>query len=101
MSRTHRMSAGLVAVTAAAALTMVGCGGSSGSSSGGGAGDIKGGLITKTETNPFFVKMKEGAEKEAKGKGATPQSAAGKFQGANTTPGTPIEKMVASGGKGN
>ena len=24
------------------------------------------GLITKTETNPFFIKMKEGAEEEAK-----------------------------------
>ncbi|MEY2653152.1 MAG: hypothetical protein RLZZ524_179, partial [Pseudomonadota bacterium] len=28
------------------------------------------GLITKTETNPFFVKMKEGAEAEAKKLGA-------------------------------
>ncbi len=28
------------------------------------------GLITKTETNPFFVKMKEGASREAKAKGA-------------------------------
>ena len=27
------------------------------------------GLITKTETNPFFVKMKEGAEAEAKKNG--------------------------------
>src|SRR5713101_8031691 len=28
-----------------------------------GAATIKVGLITKTETNPFFVKMKEGAQK--------------------------------------
>ncbi|RYF52601.1 MAG: sugar ABC transporter substrate-binding protein, partial [Comamonadaceae bacterium] len=28
------------------------------------------GLITKTETNPFFVKMKEGATAEAKKLGA-------------------------------
>ncbi len=28
------------------------------------------GLITKTETNPFFVKMKEGAQQEANAKGA-------------------------------
>jgi fructose transport system substrate-binding protein len=28
------------------------------------------GLITKTETNPFFVKMKEGATAEATAKGA-------------------------------
>jgi len=94
------MSAGLIAVAAAAALTMVGCGGSSGSSSGGGSSDIKVGLITKTETNPFFVKMKEGAEKEAKAKGATLQSAAGKFDGDNASQVTAIENMVASGVKG-
>ena len=28
------------------------------------------GLITKTDTNPFFVKMKEGADAAAKAKGA-------------------------------
>ena len=35
------------------------------------------GLITKTETNPFFVKMKEGATAEAKAKGAKLLSGAG------------------------
>jgi fructose transport system substrate-binding protein len=35
------------------------------------------GLITKTETNPFFVKMKEGAEAEAKKLGAKLMTAAG------------------------
>ena len=36
------------------------------------AGDIVG-LITKTNTNPFFVKMKEGFEAKAKELGLTPQ----------------------------
>ena len=36
------------------------------------------GLITKTDTNPFFVKMKEGAEAAAKAKGAKLLSGAGK-----------------------
>ena len=36
------------------------------------------GLITKTETNPFFVKMKEGAQQAATAKGAKLLSAAGK-----------------------
>src|ERR671921_447618 len=49
------------------------------------------GLITKTETNPFFVKMKEGAEAEADAKGATLQSAAGKFDGDNASQVTAIE----------
>ena len=35
------------------------------------------GLITKTESNPFFVKMKEGAEAEAAKLGAKIISAAG------------------------
>ena len=39
------------------------------------------GLITKTETNPFFVKMKEGAQAEAKKLGAKLLTAAGKTDG--------------------
>ena len=35
------------------------------------AEDIIIGLITKTDTNPFFVKMKEGAEAKAKEMGAS------------------------------
>ena len=40
-------------------------------------------LITKTDTNPFFVKMKEGATAEAKTKGARLLSGAGKTDGDN------------------
>lgn len=57
------------------------------------------GLITKTETNPFFVKMKEGAAKEAKAKGAKLMSAAGKFDGDNAAQVTAIENMVTAGAK--
>ena len=41
------------------------------------------GLITKTETNPFFVKMKEGAAEAAKAKGAKLLTGAGKTDGDN------------------
>jgi fructose transport system substrate-binding protein len=41
------------------------------------------GLITKTETNPFFVKMKEGAQQAAQAKGAKLMSGAGKADGDN------------------
>jgi fructose transport system substrate-binding protein len=58
------------------------------------------GLITKTETNPFFVKMKEGADKEAAAKGARLISAAGKFDGDNQGQVTAIENMVTAGVKG-
>ena len=57
------------------------------------------GLITKTETNPFFVKMKEGAEEAAKAKGAKLMSAAGKFDGDNAGQVTAIENMVTAGAK--
>lgn len=57
------------------------------------------GLITKTETNPFFVKMKEGAQKEAAAKGAKLLSAAGKSDGDNAGQITAIENMIAGGAK--
>jgi len=64
------------------------------------AGPILIGLITKTETNPFFVKMREGAEKEAKAKGAKLMTAAGRFDGDNASQVTAIENMVTAGVKG-
>ena len=47
------------------------------------AGEPVIGLVTKTETNPFFVKMKEGAQEEAKKLGAKLLSGAGKADGDN------------------
>jgi fructose transport system substrate-binding protein len=93
-------SAGLLALAVAATLGVAACGDSNNSSSGGGSGAVKVGLITKTETNPFFVKMKLGAQKEAAAKGATLSTAAGKFDGDNASQVTAIENMVASGVKG-
>ena len=57
------------------------------------------GLITKTDTNPFFVKMKEGAEAAAKAGGAKLVAAAGKGDGDNATQVTAMENMVAAGAK--
>ena len=57
------------------------------------------GLITKTETNPFFVKMKEGAQAAAAAKGAKLLSAAGKTDGDNAGQVTAIENMMAAGAK--
>ena len=57
------------------------------------------GLITKTETNPFFVKMKEGAQHAAKLKGAKLLTAAGKSDGDNAGQVTAIENMVSAGAK--
>jgi len=57
------------------------------------------GLITKTDTNPFFVKMKEGAQAAATAKGAKLLSAAGKADGDNAGQVTAIENMIAGGAK--
>ncbi|MGV9346712.1 substrate-binding domain-containing protein [Streptomyces spiralis] len=104
MSRTTRPALSLLRVaacTGVAALTLTACGSGSGSDSAStGSGSVKVGLITKTDTNPFFVKMKEGAEKAAKDDGAQLVTAAGKFDGDNAGQVTAIENMVASGVKG-
>jgi fructose transport system substrate-binding protein len=57
------------------------------------------GLITKTETNPFFVKMKEGAAAAAQAKGAKLLSGAGKTDGDNAGQVTAMENMIAAGAK--
>ena len=57
------------------------------------------GLITKTETNPFFVKMKEGAAAAAQANGAKLLSGAGKTDGDNAGQVTAIENMMAAGAK--
>ena len=57
------------------------------------------GLITKTETNPFFVKMKEGAKAEAEKAGAKLMSAAGKIDGDTAGQITALENMASAGAK--
>jgi len=57
-------------------------------------------LITKTDTNPFFVKMKEGAEAKAEELGMTLKSFAGKVDGDHETQVQAIETCIADGAKG-
>lgn len=57
-------------------------------------------LITKTDTNPFFVKMKEGAQAKAEELGMTLKSFAGKVDGDNETQVQAIETCIADGAKG-
>ena len=64
------------------------------------AQEVTVGLITKTETNPFFVKMREGAEAKAKELGLKLITAAGKFDGDNDAQVAAIENMISSGAKG-
>jgi fructose transport system substrate-binding protein len=57
-------------------------------------------LITKNNTNPFFVKMKEGAEAKAKELGMDFQAFAGEKDGDAAPQITAIENCVAAGAKG-
>ncbi len=57
-------------------------------------------LITKTDTNPFFVKMKEGAEAAAAEAGITLNSFAGRVDGDHETQVAAIETCIADGASG-
>lgn len=93
---------------AALAMGLAACGGDDEGSGGGttaAGGDSGGekviiGLITKTDTNPFFVKMKEGADAKAKELGAELQSFAGKKDGDNETQVAAVESLISAGAKG-
>ena len=57
------------------------------------------GLITKTESNPFFVTMRQGADAAARANGFELMTGAGKNDGDNAGQVTALENMVAAGAK--
>ncbi|ORB30272.1 sugar ABC transporter [Mycolicibacterium parafortuitum] len=74
-------------------LGLTACGGS-------GSDGIKVGLITKTDSNPFFVKIREAAKAQADKDGAELIAVAGAFDGDNEGQVAAIENMVGQGVKG-
>src|SRR6266496_739094 len=107
VKRLGRRGSRTVAVAVVSALAVAGvaaCGSSNkssgGSSSGSSKGSITVGLITKTDTNPFFVKMKDGAQKAASKDGVKLLTAAGKYDGDNASQVTAINNMISAGAKG-
>ncbi len=64
------------------------------------AADISACLITKTDTNPFFVKMKEGATAKAEELGISLKAYAGKIDGDHESQVAAIETCIADGAKG-
>jgi fructose transport system substrate-binding protein len=90
------VSAGL-----AVALTLgtAACGGDDAGGGSGGDQPIVG-LITKTDTNPFFVKMRQGAEAAATQAGVKLQPFAGKQDGDNEAQVLAIENLISAGAKG-
>ena len=104
-TRFGRRSTRITALAAAAALAagVVACGDDEGGGGGGGGGGGKEqvtiGLITKTETNPFFVKMKEGAQAQAKKDNVKLLTASGKQDTDNASQVTAMENMTTQGAK--
>ena len=102
-----RVTRALAAIGATAALAagVAACGDDDSSSSSGGGGgaskdeEVTIGLITKTESNPFFVKMKEGAEAAAKEHNVKLLTASGKFDTDNASQVAAIENMTTQGAK--
>jgi fructose transport system substrate-binding protein len=84
------LKAGLLAATAVTAL----------SAAPASAQDILACLITKTDTNPFFVKMREGAEEKAAELGMTLKSYAGRIDGDNESQVAGVETCIADGASG-
>ena len=58
-------------------------------------------LITKTETNPFFVKMREGAQAAAEEQGVALSTFSGKFDTDFESQIAAVETCVANGAKRN
>jgi fructose transport system substrate-binding protein len=101
--RSSRIAAVGSALALAAGVAACGDDDSGGGNAGGGDGGgeaVKLGLITKTETNPFFVKMKEGANTQAQKDGAEVQSFAGKKDGDNESQVAAVENLISAGAKG-
>ena len=57
-------------------------------------------IITKTDINPFFVKMKEGAEEKGRELGVEIMAYAGKIDGDHETQQQAMESCIAAGVKG-
>jgi len=93
MTTSKTFKTGLFGATALGMLALAGAASA-------GSHGISACLITKTDTNPFFVKMKEGATAKAEELGITLKSYAGKVDGDHETQVQAIETCIADGAKG-
>jgi fructose transport system substrate-binding protein len=89
-----------LAIAATLAVSTAGCtverhwGGSSNT---GGSGKAKVGLVTKTDTNPYFVELRAAAKAAAQAQGADFSALAGQFDGDNDGQVRAIENLMQQG----
>jgi len=91
--------ASVLSVGVAAALLLAACGETTSNQAAASPKPVIVGLITKTDANPFFVKMRQGAEREAAAKGAVLMTGAGKDTSDAAGEVTALENMVSAGAK--
>ncbi|MEJ6553482.1 substrate-binding domain-containing protein [Microbacterium esteraromaticum] len=101
-TRRHRVVTAAIGASAALAISLTGCSGSPTGSGGEGSGDDEIGvsLIVKTNSNPFFIAMQEGAKAAAEQEGVALTLAAGKEDGDEDTQIQAIEAAISKGDKG-
>lgn len=97
-NRSKKMVA-LGAAVLAGSMIFTACSSGAGDS-GGGDGAIKIGVVTKTDSNPFFVKIRESAKAAAEAEGAELIALAGAFDGDNEGQVAAIENLVGQGVQG-
>lgn len=87
-----------VALLAVAAFALTGCTSQRTTGTANGSnGQAKIGLVTKTDSNPYFVTLRDAAQQEANKQGAQLIALAGKFDGDNDGQVTAIENLVQQG----
>ena len=101
MARARAALVTTAALSSVAVLALTGCSSSSGGAATGGADDEIGvSLIVKTNSNPFFIAMQEGAEAAAEEHGVSLTLAAGKEDGDEDTQIQAIEAAISKGDAG-
>ena len=96
----RRRRTSLVGGLVAVGIVVLALGGAMAPSARAAGGKIVVGLVTKTEVNPYFVKLRQAAAAEAKKLGATLVARAGKFDGDNEGQVRAIEDFISLGVKG-
>ena len=86
--------------TGSSSAAAAGSGTSSAAPAAGGGAKVKIGLVTKTESNPYFVKLRDSAKGLAASQNAEVIALAGKFDGDNDGQISAIENLVQQGVKG-
>ena len=98
LSRPRRSVITLATLGVLTSTALAACG--SDDSGSGGGGDIAVSLITKTDSNPFFIAMRDGAEAAAEENGVSLTTGAGREDGDSDTQIKLIEEAVARGDDG-